>query len=260
MILLLSPAKTLDFAPPPPGLPITEPAFGKEAAALARVARRLKAADLKRLMGISDKLAELNVARFKAFDPAGSPEAVPAALAFAGDVYEGLDARSLSAEDLAFAQAHLRILSGLYGLLRPLDAIQPYRLEMGVRLATPRGASLYAFWGDRLAKAIRKAGEGHADPTVVNLASREYFGGVDVKALKRPLATCHFKQEKDGLVRNLALYAKVARGRMARYAIVNRIERAEDLKAFDLDGYRFQPDQSSAEDWVFTRPQPPTKS
>jgi cytoplasmic iron level regulating protein YaaA (DUF328/UPF0246 family) len=150
----------------------------------------------------------------------------------------------------------LRILSGLYGLLRPLDRIQPYRLEMGVRLKTERGNSLYDFWGDRLARALNQAAEGQADRTLVNLASQEYFGAVDARALKLRVVACHFKEERDGERRMVSFFAKHARGRMARYAIDRRLEQAEALKGFDLDGYRYRESLSSEHDWVFVRPQP----
>jgi cytoplasmic iron level regulating protein YaaA (DUF328/UPF0246 family) len=253
MLFVLSPAKTLDFTPPSPDLAATRPALMKDIAELARVAHRLSAADLKRLMHISDKLADLNAARFKAFKPKGDAAGVQAALAFAGDVYEGLKARELDADALAWAQDHMRILSGLYGVLRPLDRIQPYRLEMGIRLATDRGANLYDFWGDRIAKTLNAAARGQADPTLVNLASQEYFGGVDRKALKLPLVTCLFKQEGEAGLRTVALYAKTARGLMARFIIDHRLERADDLKAFDREGYVFRPDLSDASDWLFVR-------
>ena len=256
MLFALSPAKTLDFTPSPADLPVTLPEMRADTARLATTTRKLKAADLKRLMDISDKLAELNVERFKAFKPRAEDLGLPAALTFAGDVYVGLDARSLDVPSMLWAQDHVRILSGLYGLLRPLDRVQPYRLEMGVRLATERGSTLYDFWGDRLAKALNKAAKGQSDPTLVNLASQEYFGAVDRQALKLPLVTCHFKQEKDGLIRNLAFFAKTARGLMTRYAIDHRIDRAEGLKDFDVAGYRFQPSLSDAREWVFVRPQP----
>ena len=256
MLLVLSPAKTLDLSPAPAELAASLPEMRADTARLARIARGLKAADLKRLMDISDKLAELNVARFKAFRPRGDGEGLPAALTFAGDVYMGLAARTLGLDDLAWAQDHLRILSGLYGLLRPLDRIQPYRLEMGVRLANDRGGNLYDFWGDRLSKALNKAAAGHADRTLVNLASQEYFGAVDRQALKLPLVTCHFKQDSEGLVRNISFFAKTARGLMARYAIEGRVERVEALKGFDVAGYRFRPELSDAQDWVFVRPHP----
>lgn len=259
MLFVISPAKTLDFTPPSPDAPASAPQMRKDAAALAAVARKLKTSDLKRLMDISDALAELNVARFKSFNAksAGDGEGeVQAAFAFAGDVYEGLKARTLDPAGLAWAQDHIRILSGLYGLLRPLDRIQPYRLEMGVRLKTERGASLYDFWGDRIAKALIADAKGHEDKTLINLASQEYFGAVDAKVLKLPVIQCSFKEEKDGETRLISFYAKRARGLMARYAIDHRIDRPEGLKDFAVDGYGFQPSLSSESEWVFTRPQP----
>ena len=167
-----------------------------------------------------------------------------------------LQARSRDKAGREFAQNHLRILSGLYGVLRPLDVIQPYRLEMGVRLKTRRGHSLYDFWGDRIAKQLNADAAEMADPTLVNLASQEYFGAVDRKALKIPVLTCQFKEERDGQVRILSFFAKKARGLMARYVIDNRIDRAEGLKTFNVDGYRFSKALSSDAEWVFTRPQP----
>jgi cytoplasmic iron level regulating protein YaaA (DUF328/UPF0246 family) len=260
MLLILSPAKTLDFTPPDPSLPATAPQMAAQTKKLIAIARKLTASDLKRLMNISDKLAELNVARFGDFDPKGSQKGVQAALAFAGDVYDGLEARTLDIAALEWAQARVRILSGLYGLLRPLDRIQPYRLEMGVRLATDRGATLYDFWGDVIAKALRDAAQGHADPTVVNLASQEYFGAVDAKALKRPIVTCHFKEESEAGVRIISFYAKIARGLMARYAIDHRLDQAEALKGFDRAGYAYVKSLSTDTDWTFVRPQPPSKT
>ena len=221
-------------------------------ASLAKTAKRQTKADLRRLMGISDDLAKLNRERFQAFDPA-SDEGLPAALAFAGDVYQGLEARTLDAEALAFAQDRVRILSGLYGVLRPLDLIQPYRLEMGTRLKTRRGSSLYDFWGDRISKLLNADAEGHADPTLVNLASQEYFGAVDAKALKLPVVTPQFREARDGESRIISFFAKKARGTMARFAIDARVERAEDLKRFDRDGSRFDPDASTESDWIFIR-------
>ena len=250
--MILSPAKRLDFSDPATDVPATAHRMTDDVRSLSVTARRQTQADLRRLMGISADLAKLNQVRFKAFDP-DSEEGLQAALAFAGDVYQGLDARSLAADDLGWAQDHLRILSGLYGLLRPLDLIQPYRLEMGSRLKTRRGSSLYDFWGDRISKALNADAEGHADPTLVNLASQEYFGAVDAKALKLPVVNIHFREEKDGESRIISFFAKKARGTMARYAIENRIDRAEDLKAFDRDGYGFQASPSTENDWIFTR-------
>ena len=256
MLFVISPAKTLDTTPVPPEVAATKPAFGKETAELAKVAKTLAASDLKRLMGISDKLAELNRERFKAFKLRGSGHDLPAALTFAGDVYGGLRARELDAKGLAWAQDHLRILSGLYGLLRPLDAIQPYRLEMGIRLANARAPDLYGFWGELPAKALRSASRGMTDKTVVNLASQEYWGAVDTAALKLPVLNCHFKQETANGVANLGLYAKRGRGLMARWAVDHRAKRTVDLKNFDREGYRFNAGLSAADSYVFTRPHP----
>ncbi len=253
MLIVLSPAKRLDFTEPDPTVPATVPRLADDTANLARTAKRQTKADLRRLMGISDDLARLNRERFQAFDPAATDAGVQAAFAFAGDVYLGLEARTLDDEGLGFAQDRLRILSGLYGLLRPLDRIQPYRLEMGTRLKTRRGSSLYDFWGDRISKQLNADADGHADRTLVNLASQEYFGAVDAKALKLPVVTPHFREEKDGESRIVSFFAKKARGAMARFAIDERIETAADLKAFDRDGYRFQKAASTDADWIFTR-------
>jgi hypothetical protein len=260
MLIVLSPAKKLDFAPARDGTPLTVPELGDDIAELARTTRKLKRTDLKRLMSISAALADLNYQRFQAFDPE-SEDGVQAMIAFNGDVYDGLAARSLDKKALGWAQDHVRILSGLYGVLRPLDALQPYRLEMGTRLKTRRGASLYDFWRVAIPEALNRAAEGQADPTLVNLASQEYFGSVRVEALSVPHLTCHFKELRPGEApRALMLYAKTARGLMARFAIDHRIDRAEGLKAFDVSGYGFDAALSSKTDWVFTRPQPPLKT
>ena len=253
MLIVLSPAKRLDFTEPSPEVAATQRRFVEDTASLSKTARNQTQADLRRLMGISMDLAKLNQARFKAFEPDALDTGVQAAFAFAGDVYQGLEARTLDKAGLAFAQDHLRILSGLYGLLRPLDRIQPYRLEMGVRLKTRRGSSLYDFWGDRISKQLNADAEGQSDPTLVNLASQEYFGAIDARALKLPVVTPHFREEKDGESRIISFFAKKARGTMARFAIDERIETAADLKAFDRDGYRFQKAASTETDWVFTR-------
>ena len=259
--MVLSPAKKLNFAPAPANLALTTPELRRDTAELAAVTRKLRRTDLKRLMSISDALADLNHKRFQSFDPE-SEDGVQAVMAFAGDVYDGLQARTLDKKALAWAQAHLRILSGLYGVLKPLDALQPYRLEMGTRLKTRRGASLYDFWKTPIAGTLSRDAQRLADPTLVNLASNEYFGAVDTEALSVPHVTCHFKEYgKTGEApRPLMLFAKRARGLMARYAIDRRVERAEDLKAFDVAGYAFDPALSTAADWVFTRLQPPRKN
>jgi cytoplasmic iron level regulating protein YaaA (DUF328/UPF0246 family) len=211
-------------------------------------------------MHISDSHASLNFERFQAFQIDNrSNSAKPAGLAFDGDVYWGLAADSLSADTLAYAQDHLRILSGLYGLLRPLDAIQPYRLEMGTKLATARGKSLYDFWGSRIADRLNADLADHADGTVVNLASNEYFKAVDADALGRPVIAAKFLNMKDGAPRSLMYYAKHARGSMARWIMENRVDRADGLKDFNADGYRLDKATSTATELVFTRPQPPKK-
>ena len=252
MLIVLSPAKRLDFSEVDPALPASERRFIEDTGSLARTARARSVSELRQLMSISDDLARLNRERFQAFDP-DSTGGIQAAFAFAGDVYEGLRARELDPAGLAFAQNHVRILSGLYGLLRPLDRIQPYRLEMGTRLKTRRGASLYDFWGDRIARQLNADAAGLGQQTLVNLASQEYFGAVDARALKLPVVTPHFRESKDGESRIISFFAKKARGGMTRFAIDERIERAEDLKAFDRDGYRFDKSASSDTEWIFIR-------
>ena len=252
MLMVISPAKSLDFTPAAARAPLTTPELKADIAELAKVTRKLKRADLKRLMSISDKLADLNHQRFQAFDPE-SEDGVQAVIAFDGDVYDGLDARSLDRKGLSWAQDNLRILSGLYGVLRPLDALQPYRLEMGSRLKTRRGASLYDFWGPRISEALNRAADGQADPTLVNLASQEYFAAVQPKALKLPLVTCHFKEVGAEGPRIISFFAKKARGLMARYAIDHRIDQVAGLKDFDTAGYAFQPRLSDETNWTFTR-------
>jgi cytoplasmic iron level regulating protein YaaA (DUF328/UPF0246 family) len=256
MLLVISPAKALDFTPPAETLPLTAPRLKADAVELAKTTRKLPVREVRKLMHLSEKLAELNHARFQALDPE-SEDGLQAALAFNGDVYGGLSARTLDKAGFAWAQDHLRILSGLYGVLRPADAIQPYRLEMGTRLKTRRGKTLYDFWGETVSKVLNADAKGQSDPTLINLASQEYFGAVDAKALKLPVVTCRFLEEKDGQLRQLSFFAKKARGLMARFAIDGRIEKAEDLKAFDTAGYGFKKALSNDVDWVFARPQPP---
>lgn len=254
MLMVISPAKAMNFAAPDRVLPLTTPALKDDIAELDTVTRKLRPRDLRRLMDISDKLAELNYERFQAFDPSVE-EGLQAAVAFNGDVYMGLSARTLDARAFAWAQDHLRILSGLYGLLRPADAIQPYRLEMGVRLKTGRGKSLCQFWGDRISRMLNAAAEGHKDKTLVNLASQEYFAAVDLAALNLPVATCRFFEDRGEVAKQISFMAKKARGLMARYAIDGRIDRAEGLKDFAVEGYAFQKELSSETDWVFLRRQ-----
>lgn len=260
MLTLLSPAKKLNFDRPVSALEITQPRLADDTREIAAVAKKQSAADLKRLMHISDKLAELNAERFKAFDLDGrSNSAAPAGLTFDGDVYWGLDAKSMDEGALAYAQDHLRILSGLYGVLRPMDAIQPYRLEMGTKMANPRGGSLYDFWGSHIAETLAEDLESHGDGSIVNLASDEYFKAVDRDTLKARVIGATFLNVKDGEARKLMYHVKFARGLMARWIMENRVDRADGLKDFNAEGYKFDAAASSEDELVFTRPQPPKK-
>ena len=260
MLTLLSPAKKMNMTPTKTGVPITKPRLLDDIRELAIVAKTQTAEDLKRLMHISDNLATMNFERFQSFNLDNrSNTAKPAGLAFDGDVYWGLEAESLSKKTLSYAQDHLRILSGLYGVLRPMDAIQPYRLEMGTKMATKRGKSLYEFWGAGIADQLNKDLANHSDTTVVNLASNEYFKAVDSKALGRTVIAAKFLNLKDGKARSLMYYAKHARGSMARWIMENRVDRAEGLKDFDADGYTLDAKASTDSELVFSRPQPPKK-
>jgi uncharacterized protein len=252
MLTVISPAKKLDLTPRalPEGIAATAPVFGAQASALARVARRLTVADLQALMGISEALGRLNRDRFRAFDKV--PEASkPAALMFDGDTYAGLEAKTLDAEALLYAQGHLRILSGLYGLLRPLDAIQPYRLEMGSRLATRRGANLYDWWGKLIAQALRADAAACGVGVVLNCASLEYFGAVDLRALKLRVVTPVFLEDREGGAKTISFLAKRARGAMARFVAENRLTNPDDLRGFSAGGYAFDPGQSAGDRMVF---------
>lgn len=254
MLIVLSPAKTLDYASPIVEVAPTKPEFAADARRLVSVLRELSPLEVARLMDLSDTLAALNVARYAAFRAAPrAAEARPALLAFDGDVYDGLRARELDADALGFAQRRLRILSGLYGVLRPLDAMQPYRLEMGTRLGTDRGRDLYAFWGDRPARALRRALREAGGGTLVNLASEEYFRSVDRDALGAPVVQPVFQDRRGEGWKVISFNAKRARGAMARFAIEHRIEDPQGLKDFDADGWRFAPQASDASTWVFRR-------
>ena len=253
MLVVISPAKRLDWGLVP-GVAAREPEFAGEAAALAGVARGLSEAALAGLMDLSPALARLNVARFRAFADVPGAEAVrPAAFAFAGDTYAGLEARSLSEDALRWAEGHLRILSGLYGLLGPLDGIQPYRLEMGSRLANPRGRDLYAWWGDRIARALNAAAEAAGTGWVVNCASREYFGAVDLGVLVPEVVTPVFLEDRPGGPKVVSFYAKKARGAMARFVMEARLAAPEDLCGFDAGGYAHAPELSAPGRPVFLR-------
>lgn len=254
MLLLLSPAKTLDYDTPGHVAARGTAPFTARSAELIEVLRERSPHEIAELMSLSDNLAALNVGRYAVWSRRHTAKnSKAAALAFAGDVYGGLDASSLAEADLDWAQSHVGILSGLYGLLRPLDALQPYRLEMGTRLANAHGNDLYAFWGDDLAREIDKRLRGHAEKCVVNLASQEYFRAVARKALKAPVLECVFEDWKAGQWKVISFFAKRARGLMARHAIVTRAEHAEALQSFDAEGYAYAPAASSAERWVFRR-------
>ncbi len=261
MLTLLSPAKKLDMGPVTIGIPFTQPRLPDDTIELANIVKKQTAADLKDLMHISDKLAAINHERFQAFNLDNrSNNLKPAGFAFDGDVYWGLQIESFSEDTLDYAQGHLRILSGLYGLLRPLDAIQPYRLEMGTKLKNRRGKSLYDFWGTRIADKLNADFADHNDATIVNLASNEYFKVVDREILKQPVISAKFLNIKNGASRSLMYYAKYARGAMARWIMENRVDRAEGLKDFNLDGYSLDAQASSDYELVFSRPQPPKKN
>ena len=254
MIILLSPAKTLDFETPVSFSGYTVPVFMSESEGLVSRLRTLSPQDLSALMGLSDRLAVLNSARYASWSADVSLQnARQAVFAFDGDVYEALDGKSLSPDDLAFAQQHLRILSGLYGILRPLDLIMPHRLEMGTRLANARGDDLYAFWGERLANAIRADLSVHAGQVLVNLASEEYFRSVGGLLPGVPVIQPVFEDWRAGKFKVVSFYAKRARGMMARFAVRNRIVGPELLRNFDGGGYVFCPECSSATRWVFRR-------
>lgn len=255
MLILLSPAKSLDLDTPLPAeLPHTLPEFRQEAAQLIEVLRPLAPQQVASLMHLSDALAALNVARYAAWSPRFTAKnARPALLTFNGDVYEGLDARSLARSDLDWAQDHLAILSGLYGVLRPLDWMQPYRLEMGTRLATPAGANLYHFWGDRLAEYLNQRLAGDPAPVLLNLASQEYFKAVDRKALRPRVVECVFEDWKGGSWKIISFHAKRARGLMARHAIQQRARKPEDLRGFDAEGWAHDAAASSTGRMVFRR-------
>ena len=252
MLIVLSPAKSLDLATPSPTQEHTLPDFTKQAAQLIKVLRKLAPGQVGELMHISDPLAVLNVGRYASWTP-DHADGYQAMMAFNGDVYAGLDARSLAPSAIEFAQRHLRILSGLYGLLRPLDLIHPYRLEMGTRLATGAGSNLYAFWDDAITKALNAQLAGTGSTALVNLASEEYFKSVKPKLLKAPVITPVFEDWKNGQYKIISFYAKRARGMMARFAIENGITEVEGLKAFDVDGYAFVPAASTQSSWLFRR-------
>lgn len=253
MLVVISPAKKLDWSQGF-GVETTDPVFRSDAEELAERANELSPAELSRLMRISDKLARLNSERFAAFEKAPAAASVrPAVLTFAGDTYAGLEARTMDTDARRWAQARLRILSGLYGVLRPFDGIQPYRLEMGTRLSNARGRDLYAWWGDRPARALDEAARDVGTDVLVNCASQEYFAAVDTDVLGMRVITPVFMEDRGGEPRVVSFYAKKARGAMARFICENRLTDPEDLKSFDAGGYTHVPGLSQDDRWVFVR-------
>lgn len=262
MLFLLSPAKSLDYDSPLPagvGRKATEPLFTPRAAELIDLLRPLSAAQVAELMDLSGNLADLNAARYAAWSPkSDARNSRPAVLAFNGDVYDGLQAASLSLDDLGWAQDHLVILSGLYGALRPLDRLQPYRLEMGTRLPNAQGKDLYAYWGDTVAAYLQQrlrawAPRAQEAGVIVNLASQEYFKVVDRRVLTAPVVECVFEDWKGGAYKIISFFAKRARGLMARYAIEHRVHEVQALQGFDRDGYAYAPSVSTPQRLVFRR-------
>ena len=255
MLAILSPAKTLDFDSPLTTDQHSAPEFTKESTALIKTLRQLEPSDIGSLMGISDKLAVLNHNRYAhwsaKFDDASGARA--SLLAFKGDVYLGLDAQTLSKRDFTWAQKRLRVLSGLYGLLRPLDRIHPYRLEMGTALRNTAGKDLYEFWGGKVTQALNEALAGQRSKVLINLASNEYYKVVQTQNIDGRIVTINFKEWRRDAYRFVSFSAKKARGLMARYMIDQRAERADDLKAFDVEGYAFNEELSSRDEWIFTR-------
>lgn len=254
MLIVISPAKKLDYATPLPFETHTQPLFLTESQTLIDALRQYSELDLMELMALSRKLAELNFNRYEEWrTPFDLSHARQALLAFKGDVYAGLDVESFSSDDIQFAQQHLRILSGLYGTLRPLDLMRPYRLEMGTRLKTDRGKNLYEFWGNTITQSLNQALAEQGDSTLINLASNEYFKSVRPKHLTGTILTPVFKENKNGQYKTIGIYAKKARGQLSRYIIRNQLTDINDLKAFNEDGYCYQSALSDDQTWVFTR-------
>ena len=256
MLSVVSPAKNLDYETPATTTEFSQPSLLDHASELVDVCKTLSPADLSSLMGISDKLAGLNAARFGQWSqPFNTENAKQAILAFNGDVYVGLDAPTFSEADFNYAQEHFRILSGLYGLLRPLDLMQPYRLEMGTKLENSRGANLYQFWGSVITEALNKQLEQLGEDTLINLASNEYFKSVKKRELNGTIITPVFKDQKNGQYKVISFFAKKARGLMARYLIQNQVKDLDGLLKFDLGGYSYDESLSKADAPVFTRPE-----
>jgi hypothetical protein len=257
MLTVISPAKTLDYETPAQTKKFTEPEFLQDAQLLIDELKKLDSQAICSLMSVSQQIGELNQARYRDWHtPFTTDNAKQAVLAFKGDVYTGLAAQTFSEAQLQFAQQHLRILSGLYGLLRPLDLMQPYRLEMGTRFANQRGANLYQFWGDKLSEALNRQLKETASKVLINLASNEYFKAVKARQIDGTIITPVFKDLKNGQYKVISFYAKKARGLMAAYMIREKITDVEQLRNFDSAGYQFDPHSSTAKEWVFTRDTP----
>jgi hypothetical protein len=256
MLVIISPAKTLDYTSPLATERFTQPDLLDKSKTLINLCRKLTPAQIASLMSISDKLAGLNAARFSEWRPEFTPEnARQALLAFKGDVYTGLQAQDFSEDDFDFAQQHLRMLSGLYGVLRPLDLMMPYRLEMGIKLENPKGKDLYSFWGEQITKKLNEALKQQGDDVIVNLASDEYFKSVKPAKLQAQLIKPVFLDEKNGKYKVISFYAKKARGLMSRFIIKNRLTKSEQLVDFDLEGYAFDEAASAGNELVFKRPE-----
>lgn len=258
MLIVISPAKTLDYETPSRTKTFTLPDYLDDSAELIHRMREFSALDIAELMKVSSKIAELNFDRFEAWNKNFTEKnAKQAVLAFKGDVYTGLDAESFSARDFKFAQSHLRILSGLYGLLRPLDLMQPYRLEMGTKLSNERGKNLYEFWGNTLTDGLNAQLKKIKSEHLINLASNEYFKAVKPKQINGEVITPAFKEYKNGDYKMIGFYAKKARGLLSRYIIQNQLSDVEDIKSFDVEGYKFNKSLSKGNNWVFTRKSAP---
>ena len=254
MIVILSPAKTLDYDSDPQTTTFTEPELLDDAAVLIDVLQEKNAKEIKSLMSISDKLADLNIERYRTFEtPFSTDNAKQALLAFKGDVYRDIEVEEYSDEDFVFAQQHLRILSGLYGVLRPLDLMQPYRLEMGTKLKTERGKNLYEFWSEKIANELNDAISAQHDNVLLNLASQEYFKSVDRTTLDAEIVDVAFLENKGGVYKIVSFFAKRARGTMANWIVRNRIKTVEELKEFAEDGYYYSEEKSRPKALVFLR-------
>jgi cytoplasmic iron level regulating protein YaaA (DUF328/UPF0246 family) len=256
MIVLLSPAKSMDFDFPTPAIPTTIPVFADEADYLAKKLQKMSAEKIGELMHISTALADLNYDRYQNWEKptAASDLNFACALAFSGEVYKGLDLKSLNKSELKIAQSKIRILSGLYGVLKPLDVIYPYRLEMGTKWEiTAKTKNLYAYWKEKSTPLLNQEIQDANSEFIVNLASTEYFKSIDTKNLNANIITPVFKDYKNGKLKIIMLYAKHARGTMARYIVQNNVKEVEQLKLYDIDGYRFSENDSSEKEWVFTR-------